>query len=127
MLSKQRKRLFRVLVQNRIHSRIQCNWDDFRVRECLAKRRMGATKVSRSQPQQNALDTALDGLYVTSVWLKGQVADNKWVTDEQAAQSILINLVDNAIKFTNHGLVRVNVSISGEHDNLDIVVSHTGI
>lgn len=48
-------------------------------------------------------------------------------TDESKVNQILRNLVSNALKFTEHGEIRVSADLSGDRQNVEFRVSDTGI
>ncbi len=49
------------------------------------------------------------------------------LTDENRLKQVLINLVANAIKFTDHGFVKVIVEKSAKKDTLNFIVEDSGI
>ncbi|XQF89979.1 ATP-binding protein [Pseudoalteromonas espejiana] len=51
---------------------------------------------------------------------------NNWIGDPVRLRQIFLNLISNAIKFTNEGSVSMQVSLKGE-DTLSFKVSDTGI
>jgi signal transduction histidine kinase/CheY-like chemotaxis protein len=48
-------------------------------------------------------------------------------TDESKVNQILRNLVSNALKFTEHGEIRVSAALSSDQQNVEFRVSDTGI
>src|SRR5262249_39661653 len=48
-------------------------------------------------------------------------------TDRRAVSQIMINLTNNAIKFTEHGFVRIEVARSDNHVELSVADSGMGI
>ncbi|ASM49619.1 hypothetical protein PESP_a1512 [Pseudoalteromonas espejiana DSM 9414] len=54
------------------------------------------------------------------------IEHNNWIGDPVRLRQIFLNLISNAIKFTNEGSVSMQVSLKGE-DTLSFKVSDTGI
>jgi signal transduction histidine kinase len=48
------------------------------------------------------------------------------LADENRIKQVIANLVDNAIKFTEEGMISVNIEISSRHDYLVVKVMDTG-
>jgi signal transduction histidine kinase len=53
--------------------------------------------------------------------------DNTFRSDEGRVSQILRNLVSNAVKFTEHGEIRVSARMDEETDGIEFIVSDTGI
>ncbi len=51
----------------------------------------------------------------------------KIMTDKVRLEQVIVNLIDNALKYTNHGEVRVKACIEGENLRVDVEDSGTGI
>ena len=63
---------------------------------------------------------------LTLEWEDGGVPDIECYTDRQRLRQILLNLLNNAVKFTSAGYVTITTSLTGD-DLLSIIVSDTGI
>jgi CheY-like chemotaxis protein/HPt (histidine-containing phosphotransfer) domain-containing protein len=72
-----------------------------------------------------APDVARKGLGLTLVVAKG--VPDAIMVDDQRLRQVLINLVGNAVKFTDAGEVVVTVSASDDHSRIKLVVMDTGI
>ena len=57
--------------------------------------------------------------------IKENITDFKFYTDRQKLEHILVNLVENAIKFTEEG--QIVLKISGNEENIKFSLSDTGI
>lgn len=62
----------------------------------------------------------------------GEAADDLFVSDPVRIRQVLVNLVSNAIKFTNHGGIRVDCSVERDNEEsalrtLQIAVSDSGV
>ncbi len=88
---------------------------------------------------RSTLDDILRSLahraHAKNLWFKvsyGAAADDQFVSDPIRIRQVVVNLVSNAIKFTNQGGVRVDCTVNAESDDstlrtLDIAVSDTGV
>lgn len=59
-------------------------------------------------------------------WEDDGVADLDCYQDRQRVRQILLNLVNNAVKFTSHGFVTITTGLTDE-EQLSVVVADTGI
>jgi signal transduction histidine kinase len=58
--------------------------------------------------------------------VENKLADSKIIADEYSIEEIFSNLLDNAIKFTESGLIEVIIS-DGKYDRIQVEVVDTGI
>lgn len=56
-----------------------------------------------------------------------ELLDRYIMTDANRLKQILINLVSNAIKYTQHGSVQIKASLSLEHSMVEIDVIDSGV
>jgi two-component system, OmpR family, sensor histidine kinase VicK len=77
--------------------------------------------------RKSASDKGLDLVFGLTDSKEKQIAPDIFVyADQSLLREALSNLIENAIKYTSHGMVKIDATING-HDKAVISVSDTGI
>lgn len=70
---------------------------------------------------------AKDKSVKTELFIAEQLNDASFVSDEIRQKQILLNIISNSVKFTKHGKIKLKLILIQETNELQIIVSDTGI